>query len=82
LWNIGVFLILMFYRKKKKADGEVFLLYGILYSIGRFWIEGMRTDSLMFIGMRAAQLVSLATIVVFSIIFYVIRHRKIGKTTA
>ena len=75
LWNLGVFLILMFYRKKKKANGEVFLLYGILYSIGRFWIEGLRTDSLMFFGMRAAQLISLAIIIVFSIVIYIIRHR-------
>lgn len=82
LWNIGVFLILIFYRKKKKADGEVFLLYGILYSIGRFWIEGLRTDSLMFFGMRAAQLISLAIIIVFSIIFYVIRHREKNKIKA
>ena len=82
LWNLGVFLILIYYRKKKKADGEIFLLYGILYSLGRFWIEGMRTDSLMFMGMRAAQLLSVAVIVVFSIILYIIRHRKTNKTTA
>lgn len=80
LWNLGVFLILIFYRKKKKADGEVFLLYGILYSLGRFWIEGLRTDSLMFFGMRAAQLISIAIIIVFSIIFYIIRHREKNKT--
>jgi len=76
LWNLGVFFILIFYRRKKKADGEVFMLYGILYSIGRFWIEGLRTDSLMFMGMRAAQLLSLGIIAVFAIIFYIIRHRN------
>lgn len=79
LWDIGVFLILIFYRKKKKVDGEVFLLYGILYSIGRFWIEGLRTDSLMFMGMRAAQLLSLAVILVFGIIFYLVRQRAKNK---
>ena len=79
LWNLGVFLILIFYRKKKKANGEVFLLYGILYSVGRFWIEGLRKDSLMFFGMRAAQLISLAIIIVFSITFYIIRHRAKNK---
>jgi 16S rRNA (cytosine1402-N4)-methyltransferase/phosphatidylglycerol:prolipoprotein diacylglycerol transferase len=81
LWNLGVFFILIFYRRKKKANGEVFLLYGILYSLGRFWIEGLRTDSLWFMGMRAAQLISLAIIVVFSITIYVIRRRKNSKTT-
>jgi 16S rRNA (cytosine1402-N4)-methyltransferase/phosphatidylglycerol:prolipoprotein diacylglycerol transferase len=81
LWNLGVFLILVLYRRKKKANGEIFLLYGVLYSLGRFWIEGMRTDSLWFMGMRAAQLISLAIIVVFSIMIYIIRHRKNSKTT-
>jgi 16S rRNA (cytosine1402-N4)-methyltransferase/phosphatidylglycerol:prolipoprotein diacylglycerol transferase len=81
LWNLGVFLILILYRRKKKANGEIFLLYGVLYSLGRFWIEGMRTDSLWFMGMRAAQLISLAIIVVFSIMIYIIRHRKNSKTT-
>lgn len=81
LWNFGVFVILILYRKKKKVDGELFLLYGILYSVGRFWIEGLRTDSLMFMGMRAAQLISLAIIVVFSIIIYLIRRRKDNLST-
>jgi phosphatidylglycerol---prolipoprotein diacylglyceryl transferase len=76
LWNLGVFAILILHRKKKKVDGEIFLLYGILYSVGRFWIEGLRTDSLMFFGMRAAQLISLAIIVVFSATFYYIRNRE------
>lgn len=80
LWNLGVFLILIFYRRKKKADGEVFLIYGILYSLGRFWIEGLRTDSLMFFGMRAAQLISLAIILVFSVTFYILRKRAKNKT--
>ncbi len=72
-----VFLFLLYYDKKyKKTDGEVFLLYGILYSIARFFIEGMRTDSLYVAGMRTAQLISIAIIVVFSILFFVIRKRK------
>lgn len=75
LWDLGVFIILMIFRKKKKVDGEVFLLYGILYSIGRFWIEGLRTDSLYFMGMRAAQLVSISVIVVFGIIMFILRRR-------
>ncbi len=37
-------------------------LYLIAYSIGRFFIEGLRTDSLMFLGMRTAQLISLGAI--------------------
>lgn len=78
LWDIAVFIFLILYRKKKKADGEVFLLYGILYSIGRFWIESLRTDSLMFMGMRTAQLVSVAVIITFTaLLFY--RRKNNGQ---
>ncbi len=76
LWNIGVFIVLLFYRKKKKLTGDVFLLYGILYSIGRFWIEGLRTDSLMFMGMRQAQIISVAIIAGFSALMVYRRKKK------
>ena len=50
LWNLGVFLFLLFFRKKKQFDGELFLLYLGLYGAGRFWIEALRTDQLRFAG--------------------------------
>ena len=62
LWDFGLFMFLMYYRRHKRFDGEVFILYGTIYSAGRFWIEGLRTDSLMFMGMRVAQLLSLLLI--------------------
>ncbi len=79
IWNFGVFVILLYVDKNyKKFDGQIFLLYGILYSLARFFIEGMRTDSLMFMGMRIAQIISLATIVIFLII-YLISYKKSKK---
>lgn len=75
LWDFGVFIFLIMYRRKKKVNGEVFLLYGILYSVGRFWIEGLRTDSLMFCGMRVAQLISVAIVIAFSLIMISVRKR-------
>jgi prolipoprotein diacylglyceryltransferase len=57
------------------VDGEVFLLYGILYSVGRFWIEGLRTDSLMYMGMRTAQLISIVIIAGFAALM-VYRRKK------
>jgi len=62
LWDFLVFLFLMWRWPRKKARGEIALLYLILYSAGRFWIEGMRTDSLMLGPIRVAQLVSVALI--------------------
>src|SRR5690554_2596934 len=69
IWNFLVFGFLLWYRRKKaKADGEVFAMYLVLYSIARFLIEGMRTDSLMLGSIRVAQLIS-AIIIIVGIIF-------------
>ena len=48
MWNLGVFILLNLYKRHKAFDGEVFLLYLAGYGIGRFWIEGLRTDQLRF----------------------------------
>ena len=54
VWNIGVLVILFFFRKKKAFEGEVFILYLTLYSLGRFWIEGLRTDQLQILNTNIA----------------------------
>lgn len=70
-----VFLFLLWYRRKKvKVSGEVFLLYIMLYSIVRFFVEGLRTDSLMFGPIRVAQLVSVITVILS--LFYINKRRK------
>lgn len=77
IWDLGVFVYLLWYRKNKsKVTGETFLLYIILYSIGRFFIEGLRTDSLMIGPFRTAQLISIASIVIGLIIFYSRRKKE------
>jgi len=64
LWNISVFAILMFtfLRFPKLRTGTITMLYAIAYSLGRFWIEGLRTDSLMLGQLRTAQMISLGLI--------------------
>jgi prolipoprotein diacylglyceryl transferase len=66
LWNLGVFILLWFYRKRKKFDGEVFALYLIGYGVGRFWIEAVRTDQLLIAGTNipVSMVISAAFIVV------------------
>lgn len=76
LWDFGLFLFLIYYRKNKKFDGEVFLLYFVIYSLGRFWIEGLRTDSLMFMGMRIAQIVSVLLICIGLALLFKMRKKK------
>jgi phosphatidylglycerol:prolipoprotein diacylglycerol transferase len=68
LWNLMVFAILMtlFFRDLKRKPhlkvGTLALVYMVAYSLGRFWIEGLRTDSLMIGPLRMAQIVSLGEI--------------------
>lgn len=78
IWSFLVFLFLVYYsRKRIKEDGEVFLLYMILYSAGRIFIEGLRTDSLMLGPIRVAQLISLTFILIGAFIFYKRRKNSI-----
>lgn len=61
---IGFLLIFLVVKKVTRYRGVEFFSYFIWYGIIRFFVEGMRTDSLYFLGMRTAQLTSLAFIVV------------------
>jgi phosphatidylglycerol:prolipoprotein diacylglycerol transferase len=66
LWNLGtcLLLVLALRRRLMRAPGALFLAYLGLYSVGRFWVEGLRTDSLMAGSLRAAQLVSVVGVAV------------------
>lgn len=78
IWDFLVFLLLISIRRKPFLHkGDLFLLYIIFYSIGRFFIEGIRTDSLMLGPVRVAQLLSILLIIGGLIILYG-RHRKKG----
>ena len=76
-WNILVFIGLIMLRRKNPLRGEIFLSYLMMYSIGRFFIEGLRTDSLYVVpGLRTAQLISVVLIILaVSLIIY---RRKTG----
>ncbi len=69
LWNIGVLIVIFIFRKRKKFDGQLMAIYFIGYGLGRLWIEGMRTDSLMIAStnIRASQVLSLILIIAFTI---------------
>jgi phosphatidylglycerol:prolipoprotein diacylglycerol transferase len=80
VWNILVFTFLLLLVRKNPLRGEVFLSYVITYSIGRFFIEGMRTDSLYVIGdLRTAQLLSILLIV--GAIIIILYRRANSKVT-
>ncbi len=54
LWNIGVLIILLLFTKHRKYNGQIFLIYLLGYGLGRVWIEGLRTDQLIFFGTGVA----------------------------
>lgn len=76
LWCLMVLIVLLVFRNYKKFDGEMFLIYILGYSLGRVWIEGLRTDQLLIFGgnMPVSQL--LAGIVVIASIGMIIFFRK------
>jgi len=78
IWNFAVFFFLIWFRSRKKADGEVFCLYMAGYGLGRFFIEGLRADSLMLglSGIRVSQHLAGIFVVAFIIIFVIIRMRS------
>ena len=78
IWNLLVFAILVYILLKKKEgkNGIVLAGYMIFYSIGRFFIEGLRTDSLMIGPLRMAQVISLVTIIVCVILHKILSKKK------
>ena len=79
LWCLMVLVVMLVYRKYKKFDGEVFLLYLFGYGAGRFWIEGLRTDQLLIPGWGFPVSQALAGVLVIGsllLIFYNRRKKK------
>lgn len=77
LWNLFVFiLLLLVFDKIKRFKGELILWYLTLYSIGRFFVEGLRTDSLMLGPLRMAQVISIILIALSTVIIYVQRKKN------
>ena len=81
LWNLAVLILLLVItlKKWKRFHGEIFLGYLLLYGIGRFWIEGLRTDQLRLWGTRiAVSQVLAAVLAVSSAILIVVVRKKYG----
>jgi phosphatidylglycerol:prolipoprotein diacylglycerol transferase len=78
LWCIIGFVILIFYRKRRYVKtGQIFGIYCMWYGFGRFFIEGLRTDSLMLGSFKVAQIVSIGMFLTG--LFFFIRRLKTGR---
>ena len=80
LSNVGVLLFLFWFRKRKKFNAEVCLMYLIGYGLGRIWIEGLRTDQLLLpvVGLPVSQLLS-GCLVVGCTILVVWKRKKLSS---
>ena len=80
LWCMMVLIIMLLYRKHKKFDGEVFLVYLLGYGLGRVWIEGLRTDQLLLpvVVLPVSQILA-GVIVVVSTILIIYHRWKVTK---
>ena len=81
LWNLGLLIIMLLYLRHKKFHGEICLLYLGGYGLGRFWIEGLRTDQLWLRGttIPVSQVLAMC-LVVFSVVADVITRILVKKS--
>lgn len=78
LWNICVLILLLVLTGKKKFHGEIFLVYLSGYGLGRFWIEGLRTDQLLLpvIGLPVSQVLSGVLFVISTLLLFIKRKSE------
>ena len=82
LWNLLLLCLMLVYHRHKKFKGEIWLLYLGGYGLGRFWIEGIRTDQLYLMGttIPVSQLIAIICVVVAVGADIVVRFRLRGQT--
>ena len=83
VWCAVLLVILFAYRKHKKYEGELFLLYIFGYGLGRLWIEGLRTDQLLLpvVGLPVSQLLAGCIVVCAGVaLLYLRKHHKKSPT--
>lgn len=74
--DLVIFLILVRMSKNRKYSGQITLWYLILYSFIRFFIEGLRTDSLMLGNIRISQILSIIILIIAIIYMYKLKSNK------
>lgn len=83
LWNLALIIGICIYKRHKKFDGEIFAIYLAGYGIGRFFIEGLRTDQLVMKhlgGIAVSQVVAIIS-VIFAVAFIIFNRVRLAKKT-
>lgn len=84
VWNLLLFIGICIYKRHKKFDGEIFAIYLMGYGIGRFFIEGLRTDQLVIKelgGIAASQVLSIV-LILLGAAFVIYNRVSLKKTKA
>ncbi|MDY3917488.1 MAG: prolipoprotein diacylglyceryl transferase [Candidatus Limivivens sp.] len=78
LWNLGVLILMLLVTKRKKFNGQVFMIYLGGYGLGRLWIEGLRTDQLLLpvIGWPVSQVLAGVMAAAAAVIYMVLRKKN------
>lgn len=79
VWCLLGFFVLWAYMKRRRFHGEIFLLYLIWYGAERFFVEGLRTDSLMLGQFRVSQVLAAVSVVVSLVLWVILRKKYKGK---
>ena len=81
IWCLVGFAMLAALIKHRKFNGQIFLSYAVWYGLGRSWIEGLRTDSLLIggTGLRASQLFAIVTVLVSLVLLGIGLYHARGK---
>lgn len=82
-WNLLLFIGICLYKRHKKFDGEIFAIYLMDYGVGRFIIEGLRTDQLVIKalgGIAASQVLSII-LIVLAVAFVIYNRVQLKKRT-
>ncbi len=82
LWNLAVLLILLWMRRRTRFEGELLCLYLAGYGLGRFWIEGLRTDQLKLFGTGIAVSQLLSAVLVVASVTVILYQRKKRRAAA
>ncbi|MGI6069898.1 MAG: prolipoprotein diacylglyceryl transferase [Blautia sp.] len=82
LWNLALLLFLLWYRRKKKFQGELFYMYLAGYGLGRMWIESLRTDQLLIPGTQIPVSLVLSAVLAAGCVIVILVKRSVTKKRA
>ena len=76
IWCLLLFIFLLWMDNHRRFEGQIILLYGMLYSVERFFVEALRTDSLMIGPFKQAQVLSMTLIIICAAAYIILSKRN------